>query len=163
MAAMTDHTPIMVPAPFRPVQIATVHSAGVFLAENPTLPMPAKVDLTAHVHTLELLHTIATAEQVDVVEQGQWVWCVIPVAIETLHGMDINYTLFYRHPDTTPMDIPPRGEGVTTDPWADVMPSPPRRCDSLWPGPENGRCVHAAGHPGSHFFDDDETNGAHGA
>jgi hypothetical protein len=160
---MTDHTPITVPAPFRPVQIATVHSAAVFLAENPALPMPASVELSAHVTTLELLHIIAAAEQVDIVEQGQWVWCTIPVAIETLHGMAINYKVFYRHPDTTPMDLPPRGQGVTTDPWADMEATHWRpRCTAMW---EGARCVHPANHPDStpHFYDDDETNGAHGA
>lgn len=155
-------TPISVPAPYRPVQIATVHSAAVFLAENPNLPMPAKVELSAHVPTLVVLRTIAAAYGSEVIHaaEGLWYWCTIPVAIESLHGMDVEYTVFYRDAETTPMDLPPRGQDVLTDPWADVMP--PIRCGAtLSDSSDAARCVKTAGHTDMHFYDNDETNGAH--
>jgi hypothetical protein len=161
---MTDNmAPVDVPGNFRPVQIATVHGAAVFLAENPTLPMPAKVELSAHVPTLEVLRQIAAAYGSEVVstEERLWYWATVPVAVESLHGMTIDYTVFYREPETTPMDLPPRGENITTDPWADVMP--PTRCTARLAVEGTPRCVKDQGHDGLHFYDDDEMNGAHGA
>lgn len=165
---MTDTPkPIEIPAHgFRPVQIATVHGAAVFLAENPDLPMPAKVDLSAHVPTMAVLQAIAVAYGAEIISTAErlWHWVIIPVAVEALHGIDINYTVFYREPETTPMDLPRRGKGITTDPWADAMPA--GRCTATWRtgsfnNPVESRCVMAAGHTDLHFYDDDETNGGH--
>lgn len=156
--------PIEIPAHgFRPVQIATVHGAAVFLAENPDLPMPAKVELSAHVPTLAVLRAIAVAYGAEIIHTAErlWYWVTIPVAIEALHGIEINYLVFYREPETTPMDLPPRGENVTTDPWADAMPA--GRCTARLAIEGTPRCVKLAGHTDLHFYDDDEMNGAHGA
>ncbi len=160
---MTDNMePITVPQTFRPVQIATVHGAAVFLAENPTLPMPAKVELSAHVPTLAVLHAIAAAYGSEVIStDGQlWYWTTIPVAVESLHGMTIDYTVFYREPETTPMDLPPRAGVVLPEgaPWPNVTPR--ERCPERW---EGARCVHDAGHSHlvPHFYDDDERGPEH--
>lgn len=159
---MTDRE-ITIPSPYRAVKIATVHSAAVFLAENPELPMPAKVELSAHVPSLAVLQEIAAAYRSEVVstEERLWYWTTIPVAVETLHGMQVDYTVFYREPETSPMDLPPRGENVTTDPWADAWPA--MRCTARLAVAGTPRCVKDAGHTDLHFYDDDETNGAHRA
>lgn len=165
---MTNPEPIVIPTPSRPARIAALHAAGLFLAEHIDLPMPATVHMHAHDLTWDQLTAVADLHRATIEYGTDTAWCSIPVTLETLYGIEIEYTAFSRDlPQTTPMDLPPRVGVVLpeqdTDPWEDVMPATPRpRCEARWKG---ARCAHPAGHPSTtlHFYDDDETNGAHGA
>lgn len=160
---MTNPEPIIIPTPSRPARIAALHAAGLFLADHLDLPMPAEVTMTVHNVPAAEMHRLATAYGTAIKYGETASWVAIPVTLETLHGIEITYVAYGAGdlPQTTQMDLPPRGLGVTTDPWADAIPR--GRCTANWPGPENGRCVYPADHPGQHFFNNDETNGAHGA
>ncbi len=140
---MTDE-PVVIPTASRPARIAALHAAGLWLAEHNGLPMPEKIDMVRHCGTLEQLRALSELSGEPIQERGGSVWVTVPVTVEILHGITIEYTLFGPHipstpsdqlraaahklthpePLTTPMDLPPRGEGIHTDPWADVMPDP---------------------------------------
>ena len=170
--------PVTVPAPSRPARIAALHAAGLFLAEHLDLPMPASVTMSAYELTWPQLTALADLHQVAIEYGDTCAWVNIPVALETLHGIEIEYTAFSQGlPKTTPMDLPPRVGVVLPegdpwgdvrvkvvlpegDPWGDVMPPARGRCTGAVMG---ARCVHPSGHNGACFYDDDETNGAHGA
>ncbi len=118
--------PVVIPTASRPARIAALHAAGLWLAENSTLPMPEKIDMTRWDGTLEQLRALSDLSGEPIQERDGHTWVSVPVTVEVLHGVTIEYTLFGpRIPQTptTPMDLPPRGEGITSDPWADVMPS----------------------------------------
>jgi hypothetical protein len=161
---MTNPTdPITLPPTTRAVQVAALHSVAAFLADYPNLPDPAAAEINAYNVPYLTLQELAERHHTEFHHRGRVCWVTIPLTVESLHGITINYNAHGEIPPTSPMDVPPRGEGVITDPWADVMPAPRGRCEKTWPGPENGRCVKPADHADLCFFDDDETNGAHGA
>lgn len=174
---MTDE-PVVIPTASRPARIAALHAAGLWLAENSTLPMPEKIDMIRHDGTLEQLRALSELSGEPIQTQGTSTWVTVPVTVEVLHGVTIEYTLFgprlrsactcsrpsdnyipeahepgcgmflticacgmadglrrgeqcpacqgtrrADEPQTSPTDLPPQGEGITSDPWADVMPS----------------------------------------
>lgn len=120
-----DVGPVYVPAPSRPARIAALHAAGLFLAENLDLPMPTHVQMQCEV-SQQRLQAIADLHGVAVTHGQSGSWLTVPICLETLHGIEIQYFLHavpVSHQQTTPMDLPARGKGITSDPWADVMPS----------------------------------------
>ncbi len=122
---MTDE-PVVIPTASRPARIAALHAAGLWLAEHHGLPMPEKIDMIRYGGTLEQLRALSELSGEPIQERGGSVWVTVPVTVEILHGITIAYTLFGPHvppAPVTPMDLPPRGRGITTDPWADVMPT----------------------------------------
>lgn len=122
---MTDE-PVVIPTASRPARIAALHAAGLWLAENNGLPMPEKIDMVRHDGTLEQLRALSELSGEPIQTRGTSTWVTVPVTVEVLHGVTIEYTLFgplISQTPTTPMNLPPRGEGITSDPWADVMPS----------------------------------------
>jgi hypothetical protein len=161
--AMTQPTaPITVPSS-RALAVSTLHAAAEYLADETSLPTPTDARISVHEVPFTVLQQIAASHGSEIqygLTNPSTCWVTVPIAVEALHGIAIDYVAFGRVPATTPMDVPARGEGVTTDPWADVMPAPRGRCEAVWPGPENGRCVHPADHDGAHFFDDEKGHGA---
>lgn len=154
--------PVTIPAPSRPARIAALHAAGLFLAEHIDLPMPAVVQMHVHDLTYEQIKAMSDLHGVPITFGEIQAHVRIVVALETLHGVEIEYLAHGSLPQTTPMDLPPRVGVVLPegDPWGDVMPPARGRCTGTVMG---ARCVHPSGHNGACFYDDDETNGAHGA
>lgn len=86
--------PVAVPAPSRPARIATMHAAGQYLADNPDLPMPTTVEMVIHGVRAERFRALADLYGAEVEERGNARWITIPVALETLHGIEIRYVAF---------------------------------------------------------------------
>jgi hypothetical protein len=148
--------PVTIPTVSRPARIAALHAAGLWLAEHTDVPMPDAVSMVRYDVTLEQLRALSQLHNEPIQYGGTSQWVEIPVTIEVLHGVEITYTAFGpKIPETTPMDLPPRGQGVTTDPWADVMPT--ARCSAsidLGRG-QRAQCVKTAGHDDPCFYDND--------
>lgn len=155
---MTDTpAPIVIPTPSRPARIAALHAAGLFLAEHLDLPMPSTVHMHAYDATWAQLTAIAQLHGAEIQYGTDSAWVRIPVALETLHGIEIEYIVFSRDvPQATPMDLPRRIGVVLPEgnPWDNVIP----RCAEVW---EGAQCVYRPGHGQPHFYDDDQTSPDH--
>lgn len=104
---MTNQTPdltplstagpaVTAPAPSRPARIAALHAAGVFLADNTALPMPERVQMVAYDLSEAEIHSIAHAHGAQIHHSSAHTWVQVHVALETLHGIEIDYIAHQR-------------------------------------------------------------------
>lgn len=96
---MTNLSPIDMPAVTRPVQLAAIHSAAAYLADTPELPIPNEVDMHIHHLPTTVVEAIADAYGEKIKKTQNTMWVTIPITVEALHGIKIQYTAFARrHP-----------------------------------------------------------------
>lgn len=109
--------PVTIPQPSRPAMIAALHGGAAFMAQEHNLPMPNSMVITAREVPYDRLVMLAHAYGVPMRTGGRHAWITIPVAVEALTGVEIEYVAFAAMgwDDPAGSELPSRSAGITFD------------------------------------------------